>query len=99
MEGFTCMIIFKNIFSFALTFKAYDWLIENHTDATPLFNAVGTVQVVVSLTTIPLCKFVGAAMQIWSRGEILTSWTVDIYGKRLRSYFARHDILAAFGVR
>ncbi|KAK3389503.1 major facilitator superfamily domain-containing protein [Podospora didyma] len=77
VEGFTCMIIFKNIFSFALTFKAYDWLIENHTDATPLFNAIGTVQVVVSLTTIPLY----------------------IYGKRLRSYFARHDILAAFGVR
>lgn len=50
------MIIFKNIFSFALTFKAFDWLIENNTKARPLFNALGSVQVVACLLTIPLCK-------------------------------------------
>ena len=56
IEGFTCMIIFKNIFSFALTFKAYDWLIANRTLSTPLFNKLGIVQVVICLTSIPLCK-------------------------------------------
>ncbi|KAK3943271.1 major facilitator superfamily transporter [Diplogelasinospora grovesii] len=54
IEGFTCMIIFKNMFSFGLTFKAYDWLIQNNTKARPLFNALGTVQLVVCLLSIPL---------------------------------------------
>lgn len=50
------MIIFKNLFSFALTFKAYDWLIENQTHARPLFNIIGSVQVGICLTSIPMCK-------------------------------------------
>lgn len=49
------MIIFKNMFSFALTFKAYEWLVTNGTRATPVFNALGAVQVVVCLTSIPMC--------------------------------------------
>lgn len=77
IEGFTCMIIFKNLFSFGLTFKAYDWLVANQTNATPVFNPIASVQVVICLTSIPLY----------------------IYGKRLRSYFYRHDLLAMFGVR
>ncbi|KAK7748654.1 hypothetical protein SLS53_000675 [Cytospora paraplurivora] len=51
IEGFTCMIIFKNFFSFSLTFKAYKWLIINGTKATPVFNALGAVQVVVCFLT------------------------------------------------
>jgi hypothetical protein len=50
------MIIFKNFFSFALTFKAWDWLVINQTKATPLFTAIGTVQVVVCLLSIPMCE-------------------------------------------
>lgn len=57
IEGFTCMIIFKNIFAFALTFKAYEWLITNGTRATPVFNALGAVQVVVCALSIPMCKY------------------------------------------
>lgn len=51
------MIIFKNIFAFALTFKAYEWLITNGTRATPVFNALGAVQVVVCALSIPMCKY------------------------------------------
>lgn len=50
------MIIFKNMFSFALTFKAYEWLITNGTKATPLFNALGAIQVVICASSIPMCK-------------------------------------------
>lgn len=50
------MIIFKNMFAFALTFEAYDWLITNGTKATPVFNALGAVQVVVCMSSVPLCK-------------------------------------------
>lgn len=56
IEGFTCMIIFKNLFSFGLTLKAFDWLTQNRSRAEPIFNALGAVQIVASVLTIPLCK-------------------------------------------
>ena len=56
IEGFTCMIIFKNMFSFGLTFKAYDWLVANETKAEPVFNPIASVQLVICLSSIPLCK-------------------------------------------
>lgn len=56
IEGFTCMIIFKNMFSFGLTYKAYEWLVINGTRATPVFNALGAVQVIVCALSIPMCK-------------------------------------------
>ncbi|KAL2267422.1 hypothetical protein VTJ83DRAFT_4699 [Remersonia thermophila] len=77
IEGFTCMIIFKNIFSFALTLKAFDWLITTGTMATPLFNILASIQLGVCLLSIPMY----------------------IFGKRLRSFFHRNDILAFFKVR
>lgn len=51
------MIIFKNMFAFGLTFKAYDWLIVNGTKATPVFNALGAVQVVVCMLSVPMCMY------------------------------------------
>jgi hypothetical protein len=51
------MIIFKNIFSFALTLKAFDWLVLTGTRATPLFNVLASLQVGVCLLSIPMCKF------------------------------------------
>lgn len=51
------MIIFKNIFSFALTLKAFDWLVTTGTHAEPLFNILGSLQVAVCLLSIPMCKF------------------------------------------
>ena len=57
IEGFTCMIIFKNIFSFGLTLKAFEWLVQMNTKATPLFNILASVQLVVCLLSIPMCTF------------------------------------------
>ena len=56
IEGFTAMIVFKNFFSFALTFKAWPWLIQSNVKAEKIFNALGSVQLVICLLTIPLCK-------------------------------------------
>ena len=53
IEGFTLMIIFKNIFSFILTFFAYDWLITGGIKHTMI--AISIVQVVVCLVSIPMC--------------------------------------------
>lgn len=49
------MIIFKNFFSFGLTFSAYDWVIGNSIKTT-LLSAAG-VQVAICLLSIPMCKF------------------------------------------
>ena len=49
------MIIFKNFFSFALTFKAYDWIIAN--GIRPTMIGISTIQVGVCLLSIPMCKY------------------------------------------
>jgi MFS family permease len=77
IEGFTCMIIFKNVFSFALTLKAFDWLVTTTSLATPIFNILASIQVGICVLSVPMY----------------------IFGKRIRSYFHRHDLLETFGVR
>ncbi|KAH6957622.1 major facilitator superfamily domain-containing protein [Ilyonectria sp. MPI-CAGE-AT-0026] len=75
IEGFTIMIIFKNFFSFALTFFAYDWI--NKGGVRPTLLAIASIQVVVCLSSVPMY----------------------IYGKRVRSFYHRHDLLALTGLR
>lgn len=53
VEGFTCLLVFKNIFSFGLTFSGYGWLVSG--GITPVFIAIASVQVVICCTTIPMC--------------------------------------------
>jgi hypothetical protein len=55
------MIIFKNIFSFALTLKAFDWLVTQRTRATPLFNIIASIQVAICVLSIPMCKLIHVA--------------------------------------
>ncbi|KAF2168980.1 hypothetical protein M409DRAFT_20991 [Zasmidium cellare ATCC 36951] len=69
VEGFTCLLVFKNIFSFGLTFSGYDWLSQN--GIKPVFLAISSVQVVICCLTA----------------------LMYVFGKRNRSFFARHDIL------
>lgn len=71
IEGFTCMIIFKNMFAFALTFEAYDWLVTNGTRATPVFNALGAVQVVVCALSVPMYIFGKRNRSFFYRNDIL----------------------------
>ncbi|EME39285.1 hypothetical protein DOTSEDRAFT_75122 [Dothistroma septosporum NZE10] len=69
VEGFTCLLIFKNIFSFGLTFSGLDWLTK--LGVKPIFMWISSVQVVICLLTI----------------------LMYVFGKKNRSFFARHDIL------
>ncbi|KAI5779488.1 MFS transporter-like protein [Geopyxis carbonaria] len=52
IESFTALLLFKNFFSFALTFKAFDWL--NILGAWKIFWIVGVIQIVIGLTSIPM---------------------------------------------
>src|SRR5215471_10118637 len=55
IESFTCLLVFKNMFSFAMSWYAYDWL--GKAGAKKLFIALGSVQVGIFLLSIPMCKF------------------------------------------
>jgi hypothetical protein len=67
------MIIFKNFFSFALTWKAFDWLVANSTHARPIFNALGSIQLVICLSSIPLCKCPPPCISIHSRAGLIVT--------------------------
>ncbi|CAM1506708.1 Fc.00g063490.m01.CDS01 [Cosmosporella sp. VM-42] len=75
VEGFTIMIIFKNFFSFMLTFYAYDWIISG--GVKPTMVAIGSIHVGVCLLSIPMY----------------------IYGKRVRAFYYKHDLLAITRLR
>jgi len=92
------MIIFKNVFSFALTFKAYGWLITNGTRATPVFNALGAVQVIVCLLSVPMCEYWSLVVSCPCT-VLCADLNSDIFGKRNRSFFYRNDILAKLNLR
>lgn len=55
VEAFTCLLVFKNIFSFGLTFSGYDWLVQY--GVKPVFLAVASVQVVICCLTVLMCEF------------------------------------------
>jgi len=54
VEAFTCLLIFKNIFSFGLTFGAYGWLTQGGIQR--IFIIIASVQVGICLLSIPMCK-------------------------------------------
>lgn len=99
IEGFTCLLIFKNFFSYGLTYKAYDWLVANGTKARPVFNALGSVQLVVCLLAIPMCEYLLCLFAVLVYSSLLLIFRIDIFGKRNRSFFYRHDILKMLGLR
>lgn len=55
VEGFTCLLIFKNMITFGLTFQAFDWLLE--AGIHKLMFLAGSIQVVILALTIPMCMF------------------------------------------
>ena len=56
VEAFTCLLIFKNLFCFGLTYGAFDWL--GVIGVADMFVIVGSIQVGICLLSIPMCKFV-----------------------------------------
>lgn len=54
VEAFTCLLVFKNMFSFALTWGAYNWLVDAGISKT--FYIIASIQVGICLLSIPMCK-------------------------------------------
>lgn len=55
VEGFTCLLVFKNVYSFGLTFSGYEWLVRG--GVREVFVAVGSVQVGICCLAGVLCEY------------------------------------------
>lgn len=54
VEAFTCLLVFKNVFSFGLTYSGLHWLAKGGVKGP--FIAVASVQVAVCCTTVLICE-------------------------------------------
>ena len=84
------MLVFKNIFSYGLTYKGLDWLGESG-GSKAVFFGCGAVQVVVCMLTVPMCKFRITMLH----SNTFTSQLIpaaDVFGKRSRSFWSRRNV-------
>lgn len=84
------MLVFKNLFSFVLTFFAYDWLLTN--GIRPAFLAIGSIQMAICALSVPMCRL-PCLLPMMLRSSRSADWKVDLFGKWNRSFFHQHDIL------
>ncbi|KAM3070898.1 hypothetical protein ACMFMG_009813 [Clarireedia jacksonii] len=71
IESFTCLLIFKNFFSFGLTWSAYDWLVQNGVYST--FMIISSIQVGVCLLSIPMYIFGKKNRAFFHKHDILNA--------------------------
>lgn len=93
VEAFTCLLMFKNFFSFVLTWYAYDWIKGGPGTIWTTFKIVGGVQIACCLLSVPMCKSPSLRFFLWPTP--LTRCK-DIFGKRCRSLMHRYDLLKIF---
>ncbi|PYH46082.1 putative MFS transporter [Aspergillus saccharolyticus JOP 1030-1] len=70
IESFTCMLVFKNLFSFTLTFFAYNWLLTN--GIRPAFLAIGSIQMGICALSVPMYVFGKWNRSFFHRHDILS---------------------------
>ncbi|KAK2788426.1 hypothetical protein FQN53_003572, partial [Emmonsiellopsis sp. PD_33] len=69
VEAFTCLLVFKNIFSFILTYFAYDWVVG--AEPKTVFLIIASIQVGVCLLSIPMYVFGKRNRSYFHRNDIL----------------------------
>jgi hypothetical protein len=97
VEAFTCLLVFKNLFAFALTFKGFDWIVAAGRKGQGLdvvFRYVGIAQIAVCLLTIPMCKssFTSFGRGVFGTWRTKLTVTTDVFGKKNRSFTFRHNV-------
>ncbi|KAF2474725.1 MFS transporter-like protein [Lindgomyces ingoldianus] len=78
VEGFTCLLVFKNLFSFGLTFKGFDWIVQG--GVKPVFIAIASVQVGICMLTVPMYVFGKKNRSFFHRHNVffdVTDWIAD----------------------
>ncbi|KAJ5235951.1 hypothetical protein N7489_006042 [Penicillium chrysogenum] len=69
IEAFTCMLVFKNMFSFVLTFFAYTWFAHGGIKHT--MTVIGSIQVGICLLSVPMYVFGKWNRSFFARHDIL----------------------------
>ncbi|KAI5272128.1 MFS general substrate transporter [Aureobasidium subglaciale] len=69
IETFTCLIIFKNLFSFVLAYYAYQWVLERGFER--MFVIFGSIEVGICLLSIPMYVFGKRNREFFYRHDIL----------------------------
>ncbi|KAJ6262453.1 hypothetical protein Dda_3261 [Drechslerella dactyloides] len=75
IEAFTCLLMFKNFFSYGLTYKAVDWLTK--LGRPKMFTILGSAQVFVCLLTVPMYVFGKRNRSFFKRYDILKILHLD----------------------
>ncbi|RDW78206.1 MFS transporter-17 [Coleophoma crateriformis] len=75
IEAFTCMIMFKNFFSFGLTWSAYGWLV--HSGTYKVFMVISSVQIIVCLLSVPMYMFGKRNRSFFHRHNLLKMTGLD----------------------
>lgn len=71
VEAFTCLLIFKNMFSFILTYYAFDWIIAGPNSVKEVFIIIASVQVGACLLSVPMYVFGKRNRSFFSRHDLL----------------------------
>ncbi|EGD96752.1 MFS transporter [Trichophyton tonsurans CBS 112818] len=69
IEAFTCLLVFKNMFSFLLTYFAYNWVVLG--GAKKVFLIIGGIEVAVCLLSVPMYVFGKRNRSFFHRYDIL----------------------------
>ncbi|EFR01730.1 hypothetical protein MGYG_04731 [Nannizzia gypsea CBS 118893] len=69
IEAFTCLLVFKNMFSFVLTYFAYNWVVLG--GAKRVFLIIGGIEVAVCLLSVPMYVFGKRNRSFFHRYDIL----------------------------
>jgi MFS family permease len=69
VEAFTCLLIFKNMFSFGMTFGAYQWLFS--IGIRELFIVLGSIEMGICLLAVPMYVFGKRNREFMHRYDIL----------------------------
>ncbi|KAK2809545.1 hypothetical protein FQN49_008610 [Arthroderma sp. PD_2] len=69
IEAFTCLLVFKNMFSFLLTYFAYNWVVLG--GPKKVFLIIGGVEVAVCLLSIPMYIYGKRNRSFFHRHDIL----------------------------
>jgi MFS family permease len=71
IEAFTCLLIFKNIFSFILTLYVFDWIGPDSGEVRRVFLIIATIQLVICLLSVPMYIFGKKNRSFTHRHDIL----------------------------
>jgi hypothetical protein len=69
IESFTCLIIFKNMFSFILAYNAYTWVFAGGIER--LFNIFGSIEVAICLLSVPMYMYGKISRDYFHRHDLL----------------------------